>query len=647
MQPLRSLRPKRPQAREPTPLPEGTPPFEQCFARLPGIVFVLDDHASILYANRPVVGLEPSALLGQDFKRLVAPEHQDRVDAAVRDTFHPGVAQTLELPIASRDGVSWYQADIAPMTLPGMRAAILFGTDISARRREEQRLRRAEQLMVDTQGITHLGTWTWDISEPHAQWSQELYRIYGLDPKAHTPSYQDYLTRIHPDDVERVKAATEAVFKEHIPYSHDERIRRPDGSWRWLHTWAYPVLDAKGNLVALAGVCQDITEARTTEHALQASEARLRALFDHTLLGLAILDGDGSILEANAALASMCGLQAQALTGRKLEEILDPRDGGKLASDLRALANPSDKLGGRRLEAHLLRPHPRTSLPVRVDLARIRSDPSPFLFAIVQDAMSEAKAVEADRLAFTRLLEIRKLEKMSEQRSQLLRVASHEIKNPLTPVMVQLHILEKGLLGPLEPKQQHAVHIASRQVQRISHLLRDVLDVARIDQGRLAVQAIPVELKSVARRVHESYERVAKEWGITLTTRGDPALLVPGDPARLEQVVTNLVTNALKFTPTGGQVTVECSREGGEAVLRVTDTGSGMDAAQVARIFQPFSQVHEPGQAREEGSGLGLYICQSLMQAMSGRIEVASEKGKGSTFTMRMPALEDDRHATA
>jgi PAS domain S-box-containing protein len=144
-------------------------------------------------------------------------------------------------------------------------AHLYVSADATELKRAEQRLRRSEQLMVDTQGVTHLGTWEWDVTEPTALWSAELYRIYGLTPETYTPSYEAYLTMVHPDDRQRVIDATNRVFHEHVPYSHDERIHRPDGSIRYLHTWAHPVLDDSGKLTRLVGVCQDITDRKLAE----------------------------------------------------------------------------------------------------------------------------------------------------------------------------------------------------------------------------------------------------------------------------------------------------------------------------------------------------------------------------------------------
>lgn len=161
----------------------------------------------------------------------------------------------------------WYRGEAFPVADGG---ACVVMVDITDRMREVERLRRGERLLVDTQGVAHFGTWEWDISEPTAWWSTELYRIYGLSPETYTPSYEAYLKIVHPDDRQRVMDATNAVFQQHVPYSHDERIFQPDGSLKFLHTWAMPVLDDSGKLVRLVGVCQDVTEARLADRAVRA-----------------------------------------------------------------------------------------------------------------------------------------------------------------------------------------------------------------------------------------------------------------------------------------------------------------------------------------------------------------------------------------
>ncbi|HEY4056642.1 MAG TPA: ATP-binding protein [Kofleriaceae bacterium] len=198
------------------------------------------------------------------YRNPVALERALPADAHARDAFEWG----------ERSGANiryWYTAEVSPLD----EGRLCISREVTAQKRVEDRLRRSEQMMVDTQGVAHLGTWEWDITQPTATWSAELYRIYGLTPETYTPSYEQYLTMVHDDDRQRVIDATNRVFHENVPYSHDERIRRPDGSWRWLHTWAFPLLDETGKLTHLIGVCQDITDRAAAEHALQESNATL------------------------------------------------------------------------------------------------------------------------------------------------------------------------------------------------------------------------------------------------------------------------------------------------------------------------------------------------------------------------------------
>ena len=221
----------------------------------------------IFFLNAAARARWPSLAPGSLVASLFPEDGRARIDAIVSEVIANGTPANFDS--AEHDvsnGQRWARFALSP--LRGDNATdnfICVASDITGLKRTEQRLRRSEQLMVDTQGVAHLGTWEWDITEPTAVWSEELYRIYGLTPASYTPSYEAYLQMVHPDDRQRVIDATNRVFHEHVPYSHDERIIRPDGSLRYLHTWAHPVLDEAGTLVRLVGVCQDITDQKHAE----------------------------------------------------------------------------------------------------------------------------------------------------------------------------------------------------------------------------------------------------------------------------------------------------------------------------------------------------------------------------------------------
>lgn len=229
----------------------------------PATFLLVERNGRIAYANRGLKGEPGEAVLDRMLLDLVAPEHRERVRVALG-----GRTESFELGERGPAGpVRWWRVDAGPA---GDDAVLLVFCDITAGKREEERLRRSEALLVDAQGVAHMGTWEWEITQPTAVWSQEMYRIYGLTPEEYTPSYEGYLKMVHPDDRARVMAVTEACFKEHTPYSHDERIFRKNGEMRWLHTWAIPILDAEGKLVRLLGVCQDVTEQKKAEGAMRA-----------------------------------------------------------------------------------------------------------------------------------------------------------------------------------------------------------------------------------------------------------------------------------------------------------------------------------------------------------------------------------------
>jgi PAS domain S-box-containing protein len=245
----------------------GTRGLEWALGASPNATLATSADGRIVFLNAAARARWPWLAQGSLLSSLFAGDARARVDTLAANVLANGTSAEFE-GVDHGPGCPQRFALFALSPLRGMGATaglLCIASDITTLKRSEQRLLRSEQLMVDTQGVAHLGTWEWDISEPTAVWSAELYRIYGLTPESYTPSYEQYLTMVHPDDRQRVIDATNRVFLEHVPYSHDERIVRPDGSLRYLHTWAHPVLDDGGKLVRLVGVCQDITDQKQAE----------------------------------------------------------------------------------------------------------------------------------------------------------------------------------------------------------------------------------------------------------------------------------------------------------------------------------------------------------------------------------------------
>ena len=223
-------------------------------------------------------------------------------------------------------------------------------------------------------------------------------------------------------------------------------------------------------------------------------------------------------------------------------------------------------------------------------------------------------------------------------KDETLRTASHEVKTPLTIILLQLALLRKTSRADFTPAQERSIQVLERNLKRLASLLEDLLDKARLDAGRLPLLPQPMDLRDLVIETADAFEESAAEYGIRIKVEAGPAH-VWGDPARLSQVLYNLVGNALKFTPAGGTVRLRVAGTPEGAEAEVWDDGPGLTAEQMATLFQPFNQVHQPEAGRPRGAGLGLAICRGIVARHGGRIWVESDgPGRGSRFRFTLPA---------
>ncbi|HVL87084.1 MAG TPA: hybrid sensor histidine kinase/response regulator [Candidatus Thermoplasmatota archaeon] len=247
----------------------------------------------------------------------------------------------------------------------------------------------------------------------------------------------------------------------------------------------------------------------------------------------------------------------------------------------------------------------------------------------------ERKGAELERMARAEQeREVERLREMDRLKTQLVNLSAHELHTPLTPLRLQLHLLRTGKLGPLTARQQEAVEILDANVRRLGNLVSDMLDVARMESGRFPLRPATVDLGVRVAQAARPFVDLAAEEGKRLVVDAPEGLLVAADPERLDQIVANLLSNALKATRAGDRIEIHCARDGEAVLARVSDTGAGFPPEAQTQIFRPFEQAHE-----REGTGLGLYIARELAERHGGTLRAQSEgPGRGAVFELRLPA---------
>lgn len=360
-----------------------------------------------------------------------------------------------------------------------------------------------------------------------------------------------------------------------------------------------------------------------------------QALFEGQLQasveGILAIDLKGEVLWTNRRFAEMWTLDGAAVTtDADLFAKLSPRlaDPEAYLSKARHLAEHPGQVSRDEVFLKDGRVFDRYSAPLA------GSDGAPYARVWYYRDITERKRTEEElRAANDRLREL------NQMKNQFVNTAAHELSTPITPIGLQIHLLRSGRLGPLTDPQRNALELTDRNLERLSSLMRDILDAADAQSDKLPLTRIEVDVPTLLRGVVAGQAEAAAKAHVRLQLDVAEGLSVNADLARLTQVVRSLVDNAIKFSPQGGEVQVRAGREGPEVVVHVRDQGIGLAPEDFRRIFQPFSQVHDTMQHTKAGPGLGLVIAQGVIERHGGRIWCDSPGlGKGATFSFALPS---------
>jgi len=366
-------------------------------------------------------------------------------------------------------------------------------------------------------------------------------------------------------------------------------------------------------------------ELRTASDVAETALARYTEVFDFAPIGYAVLDAGLQIREINHAGAALLGAERARLVGTRLA-VHAARTGLPALHDLLDQA----RTAGRSVQAELELVRGGQPWQARVTAAALPRGDASLLIAF--DDVTEARRKEIE-LASSELA----LREANQRKDDFLAMLSHELRNPLAPILTCVATLR--LVEPGTEQASRMLDIIERSTNHMTRLIGDLLDVTRINTGKIQIERVPVELVGLVSGAVAGARLVLERRKLQLEARLPAGeLWTQGDPVRLTQILSNLLTNARKFTPDGGRVTVSLARIDKRAVIRVRDTGIGIERSEIPALFQPFVQASQGLDRSRGGLGLGLAVARGLLELHGGRISIHSQgPGRGTEVTFDLP----------
>jgi PAS domain S-box-containing protein len=585
--------------------------YRTLIEHFPGAVFLYDeDLRCVLTGGRAIdkVGMSreeiEGATPGERYPPEIADPLVDRLRAAL-----DGEQSVLEQRFRGRH----FRIEAVPIQEGATCMAV--SLDVTERKEAEQaRNRLAEAMEVASNGIALLneeGTYT-HMNQAHAE-------IFGYDaPEA----FLGNTWRMCYDEaqVERFEKEIVSTLSEKGTWTGEVPGKRKEGT-RFPQQVTLTQLEDGG----LICVTRDITERKNAERKLRRSERRFRKVFENAAIGIAIVDDEGRPLRANPALQSMLGYSEGELQGLHFSEITHPDD---VEQDLGLFEEVAeDKRDRYQIEKRYVRKDGEVFW-ARLTASLLDLGDERKHVSLVEDIDQQKRYEEQLRAAK------KEAEDAARLKSVMLANMSHEVRTPLTSMIGFASLLADRLGG----KTAKLARLIRKSGQRLEETMEAVLQFAQLEAGSYTLDRETLRLDSLLRRIADEFELQAEESDVAIhvETGGDPVEAYVDDTA-VRRVLGNLLDNALKFTPEGGEVWVRTYAEGHETVVEIEDTGVGIADEALSDVFEAFKQESE-GLTREfEGAGLGLAIVRELVNALGGSIAVDTEKGEGTRMAVRLP----------
>jgi PAS domain S-box-containing protein len=497
--------------------------------------------------------------------------------------------------------------------------------ELAGLRSEIARLRQPTAAEVNwrtAQRIAHLGWWQYDFVTKTTMWSEETYLIHGCDPTQPPPQGEALTRYIHPDDWQRHQQIIEQA-RRGAWFEGELRILRPSGEVRYVEVRGEPrVFDETGQLRCIFGTILDVTRHKQTEIKLRRNEYALREAQKIAHIGHWCWEPINERVTWSEELFRIHGLPPDST----------PQD----SADSTKFIHPDDLdiRNAIAIAARQGKPHQAKLRIIRPDgevrHIEVRCNPGVF--------NDQGELLEV----FGTAMDITDRHQAEQAKDEFISMVSHELRTPLTSIQMALSLLDCHQVDPSSEGGQAMIHVAAIGVDRLVRLVDDILDLDRLESGQLRLQQQSCHSQDLIDAAIRQMADLANRFNIKMSSRGKSYELY-ADPDRLVQVLTNLLSNAIRFSAANSAIQIQveplsCNDIQPQCLrFAVKDEGRGIPAEKLESIFERFQQVDASDAREKSGTGLGLAICKQIIQQHGGRIWAESGLGQGSTFYFIVP----------
>jgi len=581
-------------------------------------------------AAERITRISREQVLGRRLSALFPGMEDSGLMETLRRVWQSGRAEHLA-PFYYRDEVREGWRENRVYRLPTGEVVALFD-DVTERIRTEEALQqKIRELETFVNNIPHMA-WLKDIDSNFILANQAFGEAVGLDP--------EYLRNntcavcFGDGMAAKMKQDDQRVIESKTPICVEESVVDRHGQTRHLETSKSPILDDQGEVVGTVGVAVNITERKEAEEAVKKSEERLRNVLEEIPQLAVSLLPDGSIAYANRHFLELTGWRREDVLGSDWFELfISDSNRRRIRHAFRNTMASGDVGDFSRYENEIL---------LRDGQRRLIA----WSNVLTKDSQGGIRDVTCMGVDLTEQLEAKEAaEAANKAKSEFLANMSHEIRTPLNGILGMIQLMQETSLSG---EQQEYVNMAYNSTKRLNRLLNDILDLSKIEAGKLEIRSEEFRLREVMQSIEDIFSQVAKKNANILSLNIDAAIpdILIGDSARLTQIMFNLVGNAMKYTREG-RVEVEASPlsdtpsdRNCRILFTVSDTGQGVSEEEIHRIFDTFTQANSyatPQARQNEGAGLGLPLVKRIVNLMQGSASIVSEQGRGTTIYLTIP----------